>query len=67
MKPAGETSKNMKEKLATHGSLIAAIGHVPHVMAALCQGTRRRPVPHAGAPFAASEHHGLSSAALGVL
>ena len=28
---AGETSENTKEKLAAHGSHIAAIGHVPHV------------------------------------
>ena len=30
MKPAGETSKYMKEKLVARGSHIAANGHVPH-------------------------------------
>ena len=30
MKPAGETSENTKERLAAHGSHIAANGHVPH-------------------------------------
>ena len=35
MKPAGETSKNTKEKLVARGSHIAAIGHVPLVQPAL--------------------------------